>query len=208
MLQSTQPRPHPQEEAILEHVRQASLSNGVRLSLVHGDLTHVQLDAIVNAANASLKHGGGVAGAIVRGGGMVIQRESDAWVRAHGPVRHDSPALTVAGDLPCRHVIHAVGPIWGEGEEDQKLSTAVRSALQLAEDQGFRGLALPAISTGIFGFPKDRAARVIFSSLDNYAGETPSPALKQIWVVIWDEPTLEIFSGAFENRWPGTGGDE
>jgi len=208
MLQSTQPGPHSREAAIIEHVRQASLSNGVRLSLVHGDLTQVRLDAIVNAANARLQHGGGVAGAILRCGGMVIQRESDDWVREHGPARHDLPALTAAGDLPCRHVIHAVGPIWGEGEEDQKLSTAVRSALQLAEEQGFRGIALPAISTGIFGFPKDRAANVIFSSLDSYAGETPSPALKQIWVVIWDEPTLAVFSGAFEHHWPGTGGDE
>lgn len=202
MLQSTQPRQSALEEIINEHIRQTSLSNGVRFALVHGDLTRVPLDAIVNAANARLQHGGGVAGAIVRSGGMGIQQESNGWIREHGPISAEQPALTGAGDLPCRYVIHAVGPVWGEGDEDQKLFTAVRSALQLADEHGFSGVALPAISTGIFGFPKDRAAQVIYSAFNAYAEDNPHPALKEIWLVIWDKPTLAIFTRAFDLQWP------
>jgi O-acetyl-ADP-ribose deacetylase (regulator of RNase III) len=201
VLQSTQPRQSALEGIINEHIRQTSLSNGVRLALVHGDLTRVPLDAIVNAANARLQHSGGVAGAIVRSGGMSIQQESNEWIREHGPISAGQPALTGAGDLPCRHVIHAVGPVWGEGDEDQKLFTAVRSALQLADEHGFSGVALPAISTGIFGFPKDRAARVIYSGFSAYAEDNPHPALKEIWLVIWDKPTLAIFTQAFDLQW-------
>ena len=84
------------------------------LRLVQGDITERDTDAIVNAANSFLQHGGGVAGAISRRGGLVIQRESDAWVSEHGPVSHAEPAVTWGGSLPCRYVIHAVGPVWGE----------------------------------------------------------------------------------------------
>jgi O-acetyl-ADP-ribose deacetylase (regulator of RNase III) len=202
VLQSSQPRLNTLEEIINDHIRQVPLTNGVRLALVHGDITRVPVDAIVNAANARLQHGGGVAGAIVRSGGMVIQRESNEWVREHGPISAERPALTSAGDLPCRRVIHAVGPVWGEGDEDHKLSIAVRAALQLAEEQGFSSVAFPAISTGIFGFPKGRAAQVIYSSFCAYAAQNPNPALKEIWLVIWDEASLAIFTQAFDLQWP------
>ena len=125
--------------------------------LVQGDLTEERVDAIVNAANSRLQHGGGVAGAIARRGGAQIQAESDAWVRAHGEVAHDRPAVTGAGRLDCKAVIHAVGPVWGEGGEDAKLRAAVLGALGAAEERGFGSIALPAISTGIFGFPKSAA---------------------------------------------------
>src|SRR5512146_11618 len=106
-------------------IRTISYPSGQRLELVSGDLTEEQVDAIVNAANSHLAHGGGVAGAIVRRGGPSIQAESDAWVHKHGPVTHAEPAYTGAGRLPCRYVIHAVGPIWGAGDEDGKLADAV-----------------------------------------------------------------------------------
>src|SRR5574340_23751 len=135
-------------------LREHLLGNGGRLQLVEGDITAEQVDAIVNAANSHLLHGGGLAGALVRHGGDVIQQESNAWVRAHGPVSHTRPAWTSAGRLPARYILHAVGPVWGEGDEDSKLSAAVQGSLSLADELGLVSLALPAISTGIFGFPK------------------------------------------------------
>src|SRR3989337_1720596 len=94
-----------------------SLENGQRLLIVQGDLTQERVDSIVNAANEYLQHGGGVAAAIARRGGAQIQAESNAWVQEFGPIRHDAPADTQAGNLTCRHVIHAVGPVCGEGDE-------------------------------------------------------------------------------------------
>jgi len=183
-----------------------TLANGVQLSLVLGDLTLLALDAIVNAANARLRHGGGLAGAIVRRAGPEIQQQCDAWLEAHGPAGPGRPALTGAGKLPSRHVIHAVGPVWGEGQEDRKLAAAVGAALDMAEQQGFQSLGLPAISTGIFGFPKPRAARIMLAALDEYAMRHPAPALQEIWLVLLDQPTLDIFVLAFDRRWPDSGG--
>jgi putative ATPase len=172
------------------------------LRLVHGDLTEERVDAIVNAANAHLAHGGGVAGAIVRRGGPSIQVESDAWVRTHGPVAHDRPAITTAGRLPCRHVIHAVGPVWGEGDEDAKLQAAVRGALGLASDRGLQSLALPAISTGIFGFPKERGARVILEAIAGFFSSSPTSPLQEIRITLIDEASVAIFADEFRRRWP------
>jgi O-acetyl-ADP-ribose deacetylase (regulator of RNase III) len=177
------------------------LPSGIRISLVQGDITDEQVDAIVNAANRMLAHGGGLAGAIVRKGGVVIQEESHAWVRTHGPVTHDVPAVTGSGALPCKAVIHAVGPVWGEGNEDAKLRMAVHGALRAAGLHRFESIALPAISTGIFGFPKDRAAQVILSAIEDWAPQEPSGP-RDIRITILDEPTLAVFREAFEVRCP------
>lgn len=185
-------------------VAQQVLPNGTLLLLVHGDLTEEHVDAIVNAANAQLAHGGGVAGAIVRRGGAVIQRESDAWVRQHGPVTHERPAITGAGRLPCRYVIHAVGPIWGEGGEEAKLRAAVTGALAVADEQHLASLALPAISTGIFGFPKEPAARIIVQSILDYFAQQPGSSLRQVRLTLIDPSTLAVFRREFERRWPGS----
>lgn len=145
-----------------------SLPTGQTVQLVQGDLTAEQVDAIVNAANEHLAHGGGVAWAIVRKGGEVIQQESDEWIRTHGPVSHAHPAWTSGGLLPAKYVIHAVGPVWGDGDEDTKLSAAVRGSLHVADELGLASIAMPAISTGIFGFPKGRAANVTFKAIEHY----------------------------------------
>ena len=145
---------------------QHTTPNGVTVRVVQGDLTREPVDAIVNAANSHLMHGGGVAGAIVRAGGRQIQRESNAWVRQHGPVPTGSAAVTGAGRLPCRYVIHAVGPVWrNRGDEDELLAAAVTSALELAAEHHLESVSLPGISTGIFGFPKERGARVILRAV-------------------------------------------
>jgi O-acetyl-ADP-ribose deacetylase len=182
-------------------VAEHHLPTGQSLLLVHGDLTEEHVDAIVNAANAQLQHGGGVAGAIVRRGGVQIQEESDAWVQAHGPVHSDSPALTSAGRLPCRHVIHAVGPVWGEGNEDAKLYGAITGSLCLAGEQGFTSLALPAISTGIFGFPKDRGARILIDAILDFFAAHPSSPLTLVHITLIDQPSVRVFASEFASRW-------
>jgi O-acetyl-ADP-ribose deacetylase (regulator of RNase III) len=182
-----------------------TLASGQTLRLVHGDLTEERVDAIVNAANAQLVHGGGVAGAISHSGGPDIQAQSDAWVREHGLVTHERPALTGAGRLPCRYVIHAVGPVWGEGNEDANLRVAVTGSLALADELRLASLALPAISTGIFGFPKDRGARIIVDAILDFLSTQPQTSLQEIRITLIDQPSVLVFSQEFARRWPETG---
>jgi putative ATPase len=175
------------------------LASGRVIRLVQGDITEERVDAIVNAANSQLQHGGGVAAAIARKGGEVIRQESEAWVRQHGPVPTGRAAITRAGALPCRAVIHAVGPIWrggGEGEEEL-LRSAALSSFTLAAERGFASLALPAISAGIFGFPADRCAEILLAAARDFWREHPESSLREIRFVLFDSPTLEAFLGAF-----------
>ena len=170
-----------------------SLPTGQTVQLVQGDLTAEQVDAIVNAANEHLAHGGGVAWAIVRKGGEVIQQESDEWIRAHGPVSHAHPAWTSGGLLPAKYVIHAVGPVWGDGDEDAKLSAAVRGSLHVADELRLASIAMPAISTGIFGFPKGRAADVTFRAIAHYFSEHPESGVSLVRIVLFDSATIDAF---------------
>src|SRR3990172_3784030 len=147
-------------------LKERILPTGQNLQIVQGDITTEEVDAIVNAANEHLQHGGGVAWAISKRGGPAIQKESDEWIRTMGAVGHAHPAWTSGGLLPSKYVIHAVGPVWGDGDEDVKLSDAMTGSLRVADELKLSSIALPAISTGIFGFPKDRAARIIFSSIE------------------------------------------
>jgi O-acetyl-ADP-ribose deacetylase (regulator of RNase III) len=163
-----------------------------------GNLVEEQVDAIVNAANSHLQHGGGVAGAIVRQGGAIIQTESDDWIRRHQRVSHTNPALTSAGKLPSKYVIHAVGPIWGEGDEDRKLMEAVRGALELADSMKLQSISIPAISTGIYGFPKERAARIILRTIYDWLKKTPSTSLERIRMVLLSTDIFQIFHAEFE----------
>jgi O-acetyl-ADP-ribose deacetylase len=185
-------------------VAEHKLPTGQSLRLIHGDITEEKVDAIVNAANAHLLHGGGIAAAIVRRGGKGIQDESNTWVREHGPITHAKPALTGAGSLPCRYVIHAVGPKWGEGDDDAKLHTAVTAALSLADERGFNNLALPAISTGIYGFPKERGAEVILDAITDFYSQYPARTLEEIRLTLIDEPSVRVFTAAFNSRWPNS----
>ncbi len=188
-------------DAVNQTVARHNLNPGQSCLLVQGDITLERVDAIVNAANSRLQHGGGVAGAIVRRGGAEIQTESDAWVRAHGEVPHDRPAVTGSGRLDCKAVIHAVGPVWGEGDEDAKLRSAILGALEAAAQRGFVSVSLPAVSTGIFGFPRERGARVIFQAIEDYARANSGSSLREIRVTILDDPTLEVFRKEFAQRW-------
>lgn len=157
------------------------------VEIVKGDITEEEVEAIVNAANSYLKHGGGVAGAIVRKGGEIIQKESDKI----GYIPVGSAAITSAGKLKAKHVIHAVGPVWGEGDEDRKLRNAVISALELADKYGAKSVSIPAISTGIFGFPKERGADVILKAIIDYIEK--GTEIKKIRLCNIDELTSKIF---------------
>lgn len=168
--------------------------DGKTLRLVQGDITERDVEAIVNAANSHLQHGGGVAGAIVRKGGHVIQEESDRI--GFVPVGH--AAVTGAGKLPCKYVIHTVGPRMGEGDEDNKLKNAVLNSLMLASGKGLKSVSMPAISSGIFGFPKDRCAEILVREASNYLRENPESSLELVEFCIYDDVTMGFFEKEFE----------
>ncbi len=166
------------------------------IELLQGDITEMATDAIVNAANERLAHGGGVAGAIVRKGGPVIQEESDAWVRAHGRVPTGGAAITSGGALKARFVIHAVGQVMGSGNEEEKIRQATLSSLRLAEEHKLASIAFPAISTGIFGCPMDLCARAMLTAVrEHLSGPT---GLKHVVFCLWDQKALATFTTQLE----------
>ena len=166
--------------------------NDRKIKLVKGDITDLEVDAIVNAANSSLRMGGGVAGAILRKGGWQIQEECNRI--GHCPV--GSAVITSGGKLKAKHVIHAVGPRYGEGNEDEKLRNATLNSLRLADENDLATVAFPAISTGIFGFPKERCAEIMLSETVKYLqGETN---LKEVIFCLYDERTFNIFARTLE----------
>jgi putative ATPase len=178
------------------------------IQIVQGDITAEEVDAIVNAANERLQHGGGVAWAISKQGGIVIQRESDLWIRQHGPVTHARPAWTSAGNLPAKYVIHAVGPVWDNPQNsaqaratDNKLAFAVTGSLVVANELKCSSIAIPAISTGIFGFPKDRAAAIMYYAIEKYFELNPSSGIQTIRLTLFDKPTIEVFLASWRERW-------
>jgi len=166
--------------------------DGRVLRVVQGDITQEDVDAIVNAANEHLAHGGGVAGAIVRAGGREIQDESRQWVREHGNVPTGGAAITGAGSLKARYVIHAVGPVWGMGNEEALLASAVASALAMADEHGLQSISLPAISTGIYGFPKPLGAQVIVRAAQEYLNEHSDSSLREVRLCNIDRATSEL----------------
>jgi O-acetyl-ADP-ribose deacetylase (regulator of RNase III) len=142
--------------------------NGVTLKVIEGDITLEDVEAIVNPANNYLQHGGGVAGAIVRRGGEIIQKESDDFIRRNGPLPTGEATVTSGGRLKARYVIHTVGPRWGEGDEKDKLKKAVKSALEIACENSIKTLSIPAISCGIFGFPPGLGTKIIVETVKEF----------------------------------------
>ncbi len=177
-------------ETLYEHIT----PTGQVVRVGQGDVTDEAVDAVVNAANEHLAHGGGVAGAIVRQGGYSIQQESKRWVQEHGPVRTGTAAITGAGNLPARWVIHAVGPVWHDrGDEPGLLASAVRSALAVAAAHGLESVSLPAISSGIFGFPKPLCAEVMWTTVLDYLAANPDGSVREVNFCNLDRHTADIF---------------
>jgi O-acetyl-ADP-ribose deacetylase (regulator of RNase III) len=170
-----------------------SFFNSTKIRIISGDLTQSDVDAIVNAANSHLQHGGGVAGTIVRKGGQIIQEESNRM----GYVPVGNCALTTGGSLKAKYVIHAVGPRWGEGNEEQKLRNAVKNTLMLADKKGFKTISMPAISAGIFGFPKEQCARIIIDEIAGFAKKNAT-SLKEINIFLMDNEIINYFNTELE----------
>ncbi|WP_291998628.1 ADP-ribose-binding protein [Caldivirga sp.] len=171
--------------------------NGVVVELIKGDITTLETDAIVNAANSYLEHGGGVAGAIVRRGGWEIQEESREWVRRHGPVPVGGVAVTGAGRLRAKYVIHAVGPRCGV-EPIEKLDDAVTNSLRKAEELNLVSIAFPAISTGIFGCPYEDAAVIMAKAIMREAPKLSS--VKRIVICLYDDEAFNVFNRVFNKE--------
>jgi len=167
--------------------------NKTFLELTQGDITDLDTDAIVNAANTALQLGGGVAGAIRRKGGPKIQEECNKI----GGTHVGGAVITTGGNLKAKYVIHAVGPRLGEEHEDEKLKDATLNSLRLADKNNLKSLAFPAVSTGIFGFPKDRCATIMLSATIAYL-EGPTK-LEKVVYCLYDQDTLEIFKHTLQS---------
>lgn len=168
------------------------------IRVLQGDLTLAETDAIVNAANTRLQHGGGVAAAIVRRGGRIIQDESNLA----GLVPTGQVYVTTGGALRAKHVIHTVGPHGSDPDADQKLESAVTEALREAGERGLATIALPAISSGIFGFPKDRCAEILLHTALQYLQDHPQGPLVQIDFVLLDDETTAFFRDTLSSLAP------
>ena len=173
-----------------------------RLTLKVGDITREVVDAIVNAANSGLLGGGGVDGAIHRAGGPAILEECKQIRARQGGCPTGQAVATTAGRLKARCVIHTVGPIWrGGGEsEEELLASCYRESLRLASKLGCRSIAFPSISTGAYGFPVERAARIAVATI---AEETPTLELEEVRLVLFSESDRDVYSRAADRDTTG-----
>ena len=164
-----------------------------RISLLQGDITKLKVDAIVNAANSSLMGGGGVDGAIHRAGGPQILAECREIVARQGRCATGNAVITSGGNLPARYVIHTVGPIWrgGNNNEPQLLKNAYLNSLKLAVGNGVETIAFPNISTGVYGYPKEKAAEIAIRTVTEFLRENKQ--LQQVYFVCFDEENLQIY---------------
>ena len=158
-----------------------------RIKIVEGNIALLEVDALVNAANKELRLGGGVAGAIRIHGGPSIQEECDRLA----PIGVGEAVLTGGGNLKAKYVIHAVGPVQGEGEEETKLACATESSLRIAKDQKFRSLALPAISTGVYGFPLKECSRIMLRVARDFLRESDYP--REVVFCLYGEEAYSVF---------------
>lgn len=151
---------------------------------MRGDLLREPVDAIVNAANGRLAHGGGVAGIIARAAGPALEEESERLARERGPFPSGNAVVTTAGNLPFKGVIHAIGPRYGEGDEESKLAGALSSAFALAGQRGWNSVAFPAVSAGIFAVPLDICARAYLAAARNCT-------LRNVRLCLRDQPVID-----------------
>ena len=167
-------------------------TSGRRLRLIDDNIVTLDVEAIVNPANKSLVLGGGVAGAINTFGGPTIQGECNAI----GPVDAGGAAITGGGDLKAQYVIHAVGPVYGEGNEDEKLKNAVQTSLQIASEKRIESIALPAISTGIFRFPLQKCSEIMLDVTMSFLKKHEFPRL--IILCLYGQEAYSVFANTFD----------
>lgn len=184
---------------IAESAMAAVRIRGTTLSAVHGDITTMPVDAVVNAANNHLTHGGGIALAISLAGGPTIDEESMDWINSYGPLGTGVAALTSAGSMPSSYVIHVAGPIYAVGEENQQLlAAAVLAALDAATEIEATSIAFPAISAGIYGYPPDEASAVIAEAADKFLA-VDDTTLGSVRLVGFEPVMTERFASAISS---------
>jgi O-acetyl-ADP-ribose deacetylase (regulator of RNase III) len=168
--------------------------NESNLSIIQGDITVQTTDAIVNAANSGLMGGGGVDGAIHRAGGPAILEDCRKIVANQGRLPTGQAVITTAGNMPSKYVIHTVGPVWHGGTkgEPELLSSAYRESLKLAAANNLASVSFPSISTGVYGYPVDKASRVALKAVVSFLSETTS--IKEVVFVLFDSRTFEAYS--------------
>ena len=175
--------------------------NGVKLSIVKGDITKQDTDAIVNAANPSLMGGGGVDGAIHRAGGPAILAECKEIVSRQGRLPTGRAVITTGGNLPARHVIHTVGPVWygGSKGEPELLASAYRESLRLAAENNLASISFPSISTGAYGYPVDKASRVAIEAIVSFLCQGAT-SIREVMLVLFDSQAFEAYSSALGEK--------
>ena len=171
-----------------------------RIEVVKGDITKISVDAIVNAANSSLMGGGGVDGAIHRAGGTKILEECMEIVRRQGGCKTGQAVITTAGNLPAKFVIHTVGPVWhgGKNNEETLLADCYINSLKLAVENGCKTIAFPNISTGVYHFPKDRAANISINSIINFLKNNQS--IEKVILVCFDEENYALLNSKLSTK--------
>lgn len=172
----------------------------MRIALAQGDITRIAVDAICNAANSRLAGGGGVDGAIHRAAGPDLRDDLDAIVRRQGGCPTGQAVSTRAGWLPARYVIHTAGPVWNNGlhGEPELLASCYRNCLALADAHGdVRRISFPSISTGVYGYPVERAAPTALTAVRDYGAAHPASAIEEVLFVLYDARTLAAFEQAF-----------
>lgn len=175
------------------------LVNQTRIKLVQGDITKEKVDAITNAANEKLAGGGGVDGAIHRAGGPEIMKECDEIRARQGGCPTGQAVITTGGNLPARHVIHTVGPIWHGGNSDEPtlLASCYRESLALALRHGLTTIAFPSISTGIYGYPTPKAALVALNAMKEFV--EAHQGIEEVRFVLFDDATFQCFKDALSD---------
>lgn len=168
---------------------------GSRIVIILGDITDMEVDAVVNAANTDLILGSGVAGAIRKKGGPSIQRECDRI----GPVPLGEAAVTGAGNLKAKYVIHAAGMHPGGSVSRRSLSDATKNSLVRADEKGLRSIAFPAVGTGVGGFPLGECAHIMIDTVSAHL-ETGETALEKVFFVLFDEPSYAVFEEALAEK--------
>jgi O-acetyl-ADP-ribose deacetylase (regulator of RNase III) len=173
--------------------------NQARLTIIQGDITRQATDAIVNAANPGLLGGGGVDGAIHRAGGPAILADCKQIIARQGRLPTGKAVITTGGNLPAKHVIHTVGPIWHSGNKGEAalLESAYRESLKLAAEHKLASIAFPSISTGVYGYPVAEAARVAINTVVSFLSGQGTP-VKDVVFVLFDPATYQAYSSALE----------
>lgn len=171
-----------------------------KIALVRGDITKMQVDAIVNAANSSLMGGGGVDGAIHRAGGNAILEDCKKIIARQGTCKTGEAVITTAGNLPAKFVIHTVGPVWNDGKsnEAEKLANCYKNSLRLAIENNLKSIAFPNISTGIYGYPKKDAADIAVQSVSAFLQSDSS--IRNVYFVCFDEENYFIYQNIIPSR--------